>query len=44
MYKNNISAFNNYKVFTKELNEIYKYNLDLEAVLIRFEKIRINEK
>ncbi len=44
MYKNNISAFDNYKVFTKELNEIYKYNLDLEAVLIRFEKIRINEK
>ena len=30
IYKNNISAFNNYKVFTKELNDIYKYNLDLE--------------
>ena len=44
MYKNNISAFNNYKVFTKELNDIYKYNLDLESVLIRFEKICINEK
>ena len=44
MYKNNISAFNNYKIFTKELNEIYKYNLDLESVLIRFEKISINEK
>ena len=44
MYKNNISAFDNYKVFIKEVNEIYKYNLDLEAVLIRFEKIRINEK
>ena len=44
MYKNNISAFNNYKVFTKELNDIYKYNLDLESVLIRFEKIYINEK
>ena len=44
MYKNNISAFNNYKFFTKELNDIYKYNLDLESVLIRFEKICINEK
>ena len=44
IYKNNISAFNNYKVFTKELNDIYKYNLDLESVLIRFEKICINEK
>ena len=44
MYKNNISAFNNYKVFIKEVNEIYKYNLDLESVLIRFEKTSINEK
>ena len=44
MYKNNISAFDNYKVFIKEVNEIYKYNLDLESVLIRFEKIAINEK
>ena len=44
MYKNNISAFNNYKVFIKEVNDIYKYNLDLESVLIRFEKTSINEK
>ncbi len=44
MYKNNISAFNNYKFFIKEVNEIYKYNLDLESVLIRFEKTSINEK
>ena len=44
MYKNNISAFNNYKVFIKEVNEIYKYNLDLESVLIRFEKTSVNEK
>ena len=35
-FKNNISAFNDYKNFTKELNDIYKYNLDLETIVIQF--------
>ena len=37
-FKNNISAFNDYKNFTRELNYIYKYNLDLETILIQFQK------
>ncbi len=44
LFKNNISAFNDYKKFTKEVHDIYKYNLDLESIIIQFKKKILYEK
>ena len=42
--KNNITVFNDYKKFIKEIHNTYKYNLDLESILLQYEKKLINEK
>ena len=38
LFKENISAFTDYKNFIKELNNSYKFNLDLEVTLLQFKK------
>jgi len=38
LFKENISAFNDYKNFIKEINNSYKFNLDLEVTLLQFKK------
>ena len=42
--KNNILAYNDFKNFSKIINDIYRYNLDLETLFIMFEKKIIHEE
>ena len=44
LLKNNASAFNDYKKFINDMYNTYKYNLDLESLILQYEKKLVNEK
>jgi DNA polymerase-3 subunit delta' len=44
LLKNNVLAFNDYKKFINDMHNTYKYNLDLESILLQYEKRLVNEK